>query len=115
MATVEILFIDNTMILDLVGLKSEVEDAFINAGATVSVTLKDKDGNNVSGQSWPAAMSYVAASNGVWRGVLSEVLVLTAKQKYVAYIEANAGSNRVGHWEFPVKAQVRTGVVEEDA
>jgi hypothetical protein len=92
-------FVANTNVLDLTGLKNELTDAFIN-DATVTVTVKDASGAQVSGQAWPLTMSYVALSDGNYRAFLSSALPFAAKAKYTAYIEANGGANLVGHWEF---------------
>jgi hypothetical protein len=113
MAEVVTAFVANTNILELLGLKSDVEDVFIN-DATVTARIRDKNGDDVSGQSWPVAMAYVAASDGNYRGTLSDEIALVNKQKYKAIIDADAGPDRIGHWEFPFTAITRTGLEEED-
>lgn len=101
-------FVANTNILDLVGLKNELTEAFIN-GATVTVTIETKAGVEVAGQTWPLTMSYVAASDGNYRAFISEDVEFVAKSNYVAIIDADGGANLVGHWEFPFKPLTRTG------
>ncbi len=101
-------FVANSNVLELTTLTSEVEDVPIN-DATVTVTIK-KAGVAVAGISWPLTMDYVAASNGDYRAILSEGLDLENKGKYIAFIEANGGAGRVGHFEFPFTALTRTGV-----
>lgn len=98
----------NTNLLELSGLKSEIDDTFIN-DAAVSVTLKDAAGAEVAGVSWPVTLDYVAASSGNYRGVLSSAIEFTPKAKYKAFIEVDAGADRTGHWEFPFQAITRTG------
>lgn len=107
-------FVANTNVLDLIGLKNEIDDTFINS-ATVEVTIKDDAGNNVIGQVWPLAMDYVATSDGDYRAFLSEDMELIANTKYIAYVEANGGANLVGHFEFHFKALARRidEVIEE--
>lgn len=104
-------FIANTNILDLIGLKSEVENLFID-NATVTVTVKDQSGSEVAGVVWPVTMDYVAASNGNYRATLSHLIAFQNKKNYRAFIEVDAGVGRIGHWEFPFKPEIRTGVVE---
>lgn len=104
-------FVANTNILDLVGLKSEIEDAFIN-DATVTVTVKDAADVSVAGASWPLTMAYLAASNGNYRAILADTLSLVAKTKYYAHIAANGGANRIGSWMFEFKPLTRTGLNE---
>jgi hypothetical protein len=109
-----IIYVANTNVLELSGLKSAIEDAFIN-DATVTVTLKDSEGNAVTGQTWPTTMAYVAASDGVYRAIMKDGLSIVAADddsaegvgEYTAFIEANAGTDRIGHWEFPVTAATR--------
>ena len=100
-------FVANTNVLQLLGLKSETDDTFIN-DATVTVTVTDADGVNVTGGAWPLTMSYVASSDGDYRAILSNELPLVAKAKYVATINADGGADRVGHWEHHFKPAARS-------
>lgn len=105
-------FVANTNVLDLIGLKSEIEDTFIN-DAAVSVTVTDIDDVNIAGASWPLTMAYVAASQGNYRAILSDTLPLVAKTSYVAHITADGGADRVGSWRFSFKPLTRTGLNED--
>ena len=100
-------FVANTNVLELQGLHSEIEGAYVN-DATVTVTVKDEDGVAVTGQTWPLTMQYVATSQGDYRAILKDTLALVAKQNYFAFIDVNAGIDRVGHWEFKFKPVTRT-------
>lgn len=100
-------FVANTNVLEIIGLKSAVEDTFIN-DATVEVTVKDADGAEVSGQTWPTAMAYVATSDGDYRAILEHDLALTDKAKYTAEISIDAGAERIGFWAYSFTAQART-------
>lgn len=102
-------FVANTNVLDLVGLHSEVDAAFIN-NASVTVTVKDSDDVEVAGVTWPLIMAYISASNGNYRGILSNELALVAKETYYAHITADAGVDRVGYWKFKMKPLIRTGL-----
>lgn len=107
-------FVANTNVLELTGLKEETTEAFIN-NAVVTVTIKDTEGTDVVGATWPLTMDYVATSDGDYRAYVSEALTLIANTKYIAYIDADGGANRFGHFEFHFKALVRRidEVVEE--
>lgn len=99
-------FIANTNVLDLVGLHSEVEDTYIN-NAEVTVTVYDKEDEEVEGMTWPATMDYVTATNGNYRLILEDDLGFAHNQTYKAHIDANGGANRIGHWEFSFKTTTR--------
>ena len=80
--------------------------AYIN-NATVSVTLKDRAGADVAGESWPLAMNYVAGSNGVYRATLAFALALQDGKPFTAEIIADGGLGLRGGWSFPLKARLR--------
>lgn len=99
-------FVANTNVLQLVGLKAALDGAWIN-DATVTVTIKDADGNNVAG-AVALDMTYAAGSNGNYSAILAAELPLLARRVYRAVIEVDAGTNRRGHWEFPFQPLTRT-------
>ena len=101
-------FVANSNILDLTGLLNAKASSYIN-DATVTVTIKDLDGNELTGISWPVTMAYVAASDGDYRATISEDLALVHKVNAVAHIEVDGGAGLVGHWEFKFKPTTRTG------
>lgn len=102
-----IAYVANTNVLELVGLKSEVEDAFIT-DATVEVTVKDHHDVEVEGATWPLAMNYVEGTDATYRAILPDGLSLDHNYSYVAIIDADAGQDRIGHWEVTFRAQTRT-------
>lgn len=104
-----VVYVDNTNLVELSGLKSAVEDEFIS-DATVRLTVKDEAGANVTGQTWPATLTYVDASDGVYRGIIEDDVAIEAGTTYIAHIDANAGANRIGHWEFAFVPKTRRGV-----
>lgn len=105
-------FVANSNVLDLVGLRNEIAGTYMNA-ATVEVTILDSADVEVAGQVWPTAMSYVAASNGDYRAIISEDVAFLANKKYTAVIDADGGPGLVGHWEFEFQARTRTGLNED--
>lgn len=107
-------FVANSNVLELIGLKDEVEDTFID-DATVTVTVKTSAGVEVEGDEWPVTMEYVTASDGDYRAILTNEIEFVAKHHYVAFIDADgssSGEERVGHWEFPFTPLKRTGIDE---
>jgi hypothetical protein len=111
MTTPTIAYVANTNNLELTGLKSELEGNYLN-DATVTVTLKDAAGAEVTGgDGWPETMTYIEGSNGNYVIGLTHALVLLPGKKYTAIIDADGGSSgheRWGHWEFQFTAQTRT-------
>jgi hypothetical protein len=105
----QVIFNLNDNLLELVGLKDVVSGSFANS-ATVTVTLVDKDDVEVAGETWPLTMSYVAASDGLYRAVLKDTLTFVVDDLYTAKIDANDGADRQAHWKFPVRVETRLGV-----
>ncbi|RUU23687.1 hypothetical protein EOD10_04435 [Mesorhizobium sp. M7A.T.Ca.TU.009.01.3.2] len=103
-----IVYVANTNVIELTGLKSAIEDEFID-DATVTVTVKDSEGEEVSGQTWPTTMDFVVSSDGLYRGIIEDGVELTAGTTYVAHVDVDAGVDRVGHWEFIFVPKTRHG------
>lgn len=99
------LYIDNSNRLVLEGLQDEDSGAYLNA-ATVVATLYDENDVEVVGQTWPLNLSYVAASNGDYRGTLDYDLQLTEDALYYAHITATSGSLQ-GSWRIALRADYR--------
>lgn len=97
------LYISSDNVLTLVGLNDTVANTYLNS-ASVSVTLKDSSGNNVSGETWPLAMAYVASSNGNYRATLTDSLILTDAANYTAEVVADAGAGLKRTFKVPIKA-----------
>ncbi|MCR4300972.1 MAG: hypothetical protein NUV51_05120 [Sulfuricaulis sp.] len=76
---------------------------YLNA-ATVAVTLKDSAGVNITGETWPKTLAYVAGSNGRYRATLSDLIGIVPGQPVKATVTAEQGGlNRV--WEDTVPVQ----------
>lgn len=105
-----VFYVANTNIIEVTGLKSAIEDEFI-ADADVTVTVKDAEGTNVSGQTWPLTLASIDGTDpeGNYRGILKDTLDLTAGTTYYAHVDADAGSDRIGHWEFAFVPKTRRG------
>lgn len=103
----EVLYRSNTNTIELIGLQNRATAAYINS-ATVTVTIKDQQGNAIGGETWPLTLAYVAASNGNYRGSVSYGLEITPDGAYVAEITADGGTGLRGFWEVPLTAAKRT-------
>ena len=95
-------------LLTLSGLQNAATGAYLNA-ATVTVSCTNYDtGLPIAGASWPLALTYVAASNGVYTATLVHGLVTTVGQRIQAAItavDAGTGLQRV----FYLTLQVEQG------
>jgi hypothetical protein len=94
------LFILNDTVVEVRGLANGITSAYVN-DATVSVTIKDLAGTVVTGITLPVTLSYVAASDGIYRGVLDKALVLSPGLTYFAEITATNGDGLDGFWRVP--------------
>jgi hypothetical protein len=86
----------NDNVLEILGLRNEITDAYIN-DATVTVTLTETDGTEIVGQSWPLSLPYVAGSNGNYRVTLKDTLTLTDIDEVIATIDADGGADLKFH------------------
>jgi len=111
-------YINNDNAVILPGLRNSVSGDFI-VNATVTCTLKDREGTNVAG-AVDIAMAYTdpdnidddlleeLADDGNYIGILPSTLDLDPHTNYIAYISADGGSGMDGDWEVPVVARRRT-------
>jgi len=76
MAEAFVMWVDNDMLVEIDGLQDSSDDSYLNA-ATVTATIKDPDGTEITGQSLPISLSYVSSSNGKYQGVFDTLLSLT--------------------------------------
>lgn len=106
MSNVNILYTGNDTVIEVKGLKNEVNGAFLNA-ATVTTTLMDADGDEVAGETWPKALQYVTGSDGIYRATLPYTLSLAAGGRYVAQISVNAGAGLRASFSLPCVARSR--------
>lgn len=86
----KVIYVGADNVLELQDFQNQVTSEYIN-DATVSVTLKDSASTNVTGESWPLTMVYVAASNGKYRATLTDSLSLIEDEVYTAVVSADGG------------------------
>lgn len=110
MATV--VYVENTNLLQIRGVKDALTNQFIS-DADIEFTVKDAEGAEVAGQTWPTTMNPDDSTDdigGNYHGILEHTLEIEAGLVYYAHIDADAGSDRIGHWEFAFTPKVRRGV-----
>lgn len=109
MTTRCIAYVGNSNLIKLLDLSAVGEEGNID-DATVTLTVLDSDGEEVVGQAWPVTMEPVGTGNeGDYQAVIEHDVELVAGQSYTAVIEANAGANRRGRWEFAFVPKTRRG------
>lgn len=101
-----VLLIANDQTVDVIGLQDRVTGSYLNE-KLVEVTIFDKTGTEVSGQTWPTVLEYVPASDGDYRGNLSDEMVLLRGKQYFVNIDVDAGGGLKANWRWAVDAQYR--------
>lgn len=84
------LFIGNSNVVEMSGLRAnDVSGVYIN-DATVTCTITDLNGTEVAGQTWPLTMDYQTGSNGIYQATLPAGLSLTEDASYLVIVDAVA-------------------------
>ncbi len=86
---------DNRIEIDQL-LDKSVTPAAVVTSATCEVTLLDKAGVEIVGQTWPTSMPHVAA--GLYRGFIDDTITVTKKDRVDAVITADDGAGRRRRW-----------------
>jgi hypothetical protein len=97
------LYINNTNTVSLIGLRSAVDDAFINTGAAVLAKVTT-NGTTVTGST--ITLIYVTSTDGEYMANLPATLALIEDQFYTIEINVIVGSI-VNNWNIPVIAKYR--------
>ena len=97
------IFIDNTSSVQVKGLSSALDNSYIN-DAIVSITLKDLNGVDIEGESWPVILQYTDGSNGDYTGSFSHDISVEDGTEYIGMIVATLVDGSRGEWPEPVKA-----------
>ncbi len=101
----EVIFFKNDNVIELTGLKDEITQVDID-DATVTVTLKDSNGVDVTGETWPLAMAALG-SGGIYRATLTDTLGVTLLNQYVAVVNVTTIGGVVAKWSIPAQVTLR--------
>ena len=101
------IYLSNDNLLSVSSLRNSSSGSFMN-NATVTATLKDTGGTNVSGQTFPVTLSYIADSDGNYQMTLDNALSMVEDTTYVATITATSSSGLYAEWEMTLTATKRT-------
>jgi len=108
MAEIETYFIGNDNMLQISGVRDAANGIYLN-NASLQVTLIDAaTETEIAGQAWPAAMSYVSGSDGVYRLTLEYDLDVISRQVLIAQLEGSPNGLRLS-LRIPVVASYRQG------
>lgn len=99
-----IVLVDNDNVVEL-ELINPISGASLN-GATVAITIVDSSGVEVSGETWPLSIPFVANSDGIYRATLDKLIEFIAGQRYKATITA-AESGLDATWVLDYLAETR--------
>lgn len=79
------------------------DPVYLTASATVAVTLLDTEtGEEVDGETWPLALTYLAGSQGGFLGILRDGLTLTPGQALTARVTLDNGADQYGQVDLDV-------------
>lgn len=106
MSNIIVIYVGNDSILEVDHVRDELTGDFL-AGAAVQATMFDNTGAEVTGDTWPRPLAYVANSKGVYRTTLPQTLDLTANQRYTVEVEVNDGPGRYAKWTLQCVARER--------
>lgn len=85
---------NNTNIIELQELRFAISREF-SSSATVQITLKDLDGQTLTGATFPVTLQ--AFDNGLYYGTIPHTLSLDDEEEIVAEVSATSGQS-VGFW-----------------
>lgn len=98
------LSLNNSTVFELTLSNPLASPSYVNT-ASVSVVLLDKDGQEVTGQSWPLILPFVAGSEGVYRETVPPISGLVAKEIYTARYSAIGADGLIGTFLVRQKAE----------
>ena len=103
----KLIYLNNDNLLSVSGLKNASSGSYMN-NATITATIKDSGGVNVSGQTFPVTLTYLADSDGNYHATLENTLSMADGTIYKATISATSSSGLYAEWEMEIKATKRT-------
>lgn len=86
------LFLESDNLIEVDELKFAADGTFVN-DATVTMTLKDIDGN-VLANALNVTLSYVLSSNGKYQGILDSTVPLVLGTDYFLFTTATQSTNK---------------------
>lgn len=106
---IDIIWIGNDCLLRITGVKGASNGVYLNS-ASGEVTLVDASTETqITGATWPLALSYVSGSNGDYEVVLPKTVVVTEGQALRADTTIDGGTGLFLSIRLPCVAEYRDG------
>jgi hypothetical protein len=103
----EALYWKNDTLLELRSLRNEVTKQFVNNATVTAVIKQNSDGSEIGGATWPLTLSYVAASNGLYRGIVESDVNVEVGDLLDLEITVTAPGNLDGFFKLPLLVKER--------
>lgn len=102
------LWVANDNVIELSNLR-DLDNAYVNSATVSLISLVDRAGAGVTGITLPLTLTYVAASNGKYRGTVQDTASLVDDTTYLAVITVDGGGLQA---RMSIEAKARTrGIV----
>lgn len=106
----EIIYFENDNLIEVTDVKNVATDAYIN-DADVTLTLYDAATmEEITGQTWPLALTYVTGSDGDYRGTINDDIGVAEFQALKAEVIIDGGAGLRSKRLIPVVVMPRTSV-----
>ena len=109
--TIFIGFEGNDMVMEISSLRDSLAaiGVFLNAATVTLEDLRDEAGDQeyITPDVYAFPLSYVAASDGIYRGTAKDTWPLVAGERYIATIRASSGPGLRGEWKLTFEYQLR--------
>lgn len=99
--------VGNTNTLMHAGVRNKITGAYDNAATVTLTKIEDQDGATLTGETFPKAMPYVAASSGDYRVNVAATLAIQAGKPYWAVIDVTGSSGEKDQRRVRIEAKYR--------
>jgi hypothetical protein len=101
------LAINNSNLIQVLNVIDMSRNEVIN-DAQVFMTLKDINGDDVGGVTWPISLGYVSGTDGMYSGILPPYIELFEGAEYSLIVDIFSSNNGAGEKVIPCLAVVRS-------
>jgi hypothetical protein len=101
-----VLYLNDNLVM-VENVKNSQTGEYINDATVQIFDMLDSDGNQVAGQSFPTACSYISGSNGRYAGTIKDTITVSLGSKYTVKVTADGGAGLRGYWEESLVVKTR--------